>query len=106
MKRGEIYWGDLPPPYGRRPLLVVTRSGVVPMLTRVTVAPITSTMRGIASEVLLGRGQGLPFRSAASCDNLQTVEKSLLDASPVGHLPITKVHELDQALRFALEIRY
>jgi mRNA interferase MazF len=97
---------DLPPPYGGRPALVVTRSSVVPLLTRVTVAPITSTIRGIASEVLLGRDQGLPFRSAASCDNLLTLEQSLLDAGPVGRLPITKVHELDQALRFALEIRY
>jgi len=105
VKRGEIYWGDLGP-VGRRPALIVTRSAATEVRTRVTVAPITRTIRGIASEVRVGRDEGLPDASVASCDNLITVDKQVFDASPVGRLTIRKVAALDAALRFALGIRY
>lgn len=106
MRRGEIYWADLGPPSGRRPVLVLSRSAAVPVLTSVVVAPASRTVRGIASEVPLGRDEGLPEDGVASCDNLLTVPKDRFEDSPVGELDFEKTVVLDGALRFALEINY
>ena len=76
------------------------------MRTRVTVAPVTRTVRGIRSEVSLGKDEGLPAESVASCDNLLTVDKRVFDPSAVGRLSTSKVLALDAALRFALGIKY
>ena len=104
VKRGEVYWGDLGPA-GRRPALIVTRSEVIGVRSRVTVAPITRTIRAIASEVPVGKDEGLPASSIASCDNLITVDKRALDPTPVGRLSLSMTVALDAALRFALGIR-
>lgn len=106
MRRGETYWADLGAPAGRRPVLIVARNAVVPVLAAVVVAPITRTVRKIASEVRLGPDQGLAEECVANCDNLLTVPKNRLDREPVGELGIRKVMELDRALRFALEISF
>ena len=106
MKRGEIYWASLPPPAGRRPVVVVTRDAAIPFLTRVTVVPVTRTIRGIRSELPLGRPEGLPGDSVANCDNLVTLPKTALDPAPLGRLAWSDVRRLDRALRFALGIRY
>lgn len=106
MRRGDIYWADLGPPAGRRPVLVVTRSAAILVLGAIVVAPVTRTVRDIASEVRLGLDHGLPEESVAGCDNLLTVPKERLDPEPVGWLEAGKVVELDQALRFALEINF
>jgi mRNA interferase MazF len=105
VRRGEIYWASLPPPSGRRPVLVVTRTGVLGVRTAVTVAPVTRTIRSIPSELPLGRGHGLRARSVANCDTLQTVPRSLLGRRPVGSLTPRELVELDGALRYALGIR-
>lgn len=106
MRRGEIYWADLGPPAGRRPILVVTRDAAIPVLSAVVVAPVTRTVRNIASEVRLGREEGLPEESAATCDNLLTVPKARMEADPAGALDPSRTPELDAALRFALGIIY
>lgn len=75
-RQGEIWWaqaGDK-----RRPVLVVTRSEAVAVLTSVVVAPVTRTVRDIPTEVKLGRDEGLEVESAASFDNLQPVRRSAL----------------------------
>lgn len=104
--RGEIYWADLPEPAGRRPICVITRDAAIPFLTSVTCAPITRTIRGIRSEVRLGPDDGLPEPCVASCDNVITIARSVLDSTPVGRLNDAKRIELDRALRYALDIRY
>jgi mRNA interferase MazF len=106
VKRGEVYWTTFPPPLQRRPALVVTRTAALPVRTRVTVAPVTTRIRGIHSEVPLGRAEGLPKESIAGCDNLQTISQSALDPEPIGWLDISRIPELDAAVRYALEIRY
>ncbi|MGH2701925.1 MAG: type II toxin-antitoxin system PemK/MazF family toxin [Actinomycetota bacterium] len=106
MRRGEIYWADLGPPAGRRPILVLSRNAAIPFLTGVVIAPISRTIRDIASEVRMGPEQGLPEECAASCDNLLTVPKDRFEPSLVGILGLDKTMELDRALRFALEISY
>lgn len=104
--RGQIYWADLGGPWGRRPVCVVTRDPALPVLDTITVAPLTRTTRGIASEVVVGRNEGLSERSVVSCDNLMTVPKQVLDAGAAGSISGMGVVELDHALRYALGIRF
>jgi len=104
LRRGEIYLADLPAPVGRRPVLLVTRTPAIAVRTAVTVAPITRTVRGIASELPLGRENGLQARSVASCDSLQTIPKDVLRPRPVGRLRADQLPALDRALRYALGI--
>lgn len=105
MRRGEIYWARLPDPVGRRPVLLVTRTGAIAVRTAVTVAPITRTIRGIPSELPLDRKHGLRGRSVVGCDSLQTIPKDVLGSRLVGALSPDELPALDRALRFALGIR-
>ena len=105
--RNEIYWADLGPPAGRRPVCVVTRDAAAAVLTAVTCAPITRTVRGgIRSEVPIGPEEGLPEPCVISCDNLVTMPIASLDQRPVGHLDEVARARLDGALRYALDIVY
>lgn len=104
--RDEIYWGDLGETSGRRPVVVLTRDAAASVLTAVVCAPITRTVRGIRSEVEVGADEGLPQPCVISCDNLVTVPITRLDADPVGQLGPIKRAQLDQALRYSLDIAY
>jgi len=85
---------------------VLTRDPAIEVLTAVTCAPITRTIRGIRSEVEVGPAEGLPQVSAISCDNLITVPISVLDEKAVGRLDLDGRIRLDAALRYALDIQY
>ena len=74
--QGEIWWAKAEDK--RRPVLVVTRSEAVPVLTGIVVAPVTRTVRGIPTEIRLGEAEGLPIECAASFDNLQRIRRSAL----------------------------
>lgn len=104
--RGDIIWADLGPPAGRRPVCVLTRDAAIEVLLAVTCAPVTRTIRGVASEVQVGREEGLPEASVVSCDNLMTVPKVDLESDAAGRLGLEKRVELDRALRYALDIQY
>jgi len=104
--RNDIYWADLGPPAGRRPVCVLTRDAAIGVLTSVTCAPITRTIRGIRSEVAVGPEQGLPEPCVISCDNVITVPIDVLDDQPVGHLHEVVRAAVDRALRYALDIVY
>lgn len=100
--RGDIFDGDIPG-LGVRPVLIVTRQVAIPVLSSVTVAMITSTVRGIASEVSLDSAHGLSHPSAANCDSLLTLSKARL-RTRIGSLLFEDVARLDEALRFALQL--
>ena len=85
---------------------MVTRDAAIEVLTAITCAPITRTIRGIRSGVEVGEAQGLGAPSVISCDNLITISITLLDSQPVGHLDLNSRIGLDQALRYALDIEY
>lgn len=85
---------------------MLTRDAAIEVLTGLTCAPVTRTMRGIRSEVAVGADEGLPEASVINCDNLITVPTSVLDPGPVGHLDLEARVRLDQALRYALDIQY
>lgn len=104
--RNDIYWADLGPPAGRRPVCVLTRDAAITVLTSVMCAPITRTIRGIRSEVEVGPEQGLPEACVISCDNVITIRLDDLDHEPVGHLDEVARARLDQALRYSLDIVY
>jgi mRNA interferase MazF len=104
--RGDIIWADLGPPAGRRPVCVITRDAAIEVLTAVTCAPITRTIRGIRSEVEVGRREGLPEASVVNCDSVITAPVELFDGTPVGRLDLDARIRLDQALRYALDIQY
>ncbi|HET8930082.1 MAG TPA: type II toxin-antitoxin system PemK/MazF family toxin [Acidimicrobiales bacterium] len=104
--RNEIYWADLGPPAGRRPVCVLTRDAAIEVLTSVTCAPITRTMRGIRSEVEIGVAEGLPEPCVISCDNVITIPLENLDDRPVGHLDGIGRTRLDASLRYSLDILY
>lgn len=94
--QGEIWWAEAEDK--RRPVLVVTRSEAVPVLTWVIVAPVTRTVRRIPTEVALGPDQGLAHECVASFDNLQPLRRSLL-TERVGGLGDTEGREICRALR-------
>lgn len=75
--KGEVWWGEAPNEKGR-PFLVVSRDAANRVMQRVLVAPITSRVRNIPSEVPVGAAEGLPRQSVATFDNLQPFPKAML----------------------------
>lgn len=104
MTRAEVWWAKLPLPAGRRPVVLVSRATAYAVRTSVTVAEVSRTRRGIASEVPLGRAEGLGRPCVANTDNLVTIPKSWLE-SRIGALGGEKVAALDVALAFSLGLR-
>lgn len=86
-----------------RPVLVLTREAVRPHLTRVTIAPITTTIRGLSTEVPVGRVNGLTHDSVVSCDNIFTVPTSTLGRH-FGHLFRDQEAALAAAIRAAFDL--
>jgi mRNA interferase MazF len=104
MRRGEVWWAELPPPAGRRPVVLLTRYSAYAYRTMATVAPVTTTARGIPAEVALGPSEGLPRPCVVNLDNLQTIDQRRLRARIVL-LPPEKLDAIDEAVRFALGLR-
>lgn len=75
-RQGEVWWAEAEDK--RRPVLVVTRDEAIPVLTRIVVAPVTRTVRGIPTEVPLGPADGLPVACAANFDDLQPIRRAFL----------------------------
>ena len=94
--QGEIWWAEAEDK--RRPVLVVTRSEAVPVLTWIVVAPVTRTIRGIPTEVPLGAAHGLAEDCVASFDNLQPIRRSFL-TERAGELGVEGRGEICRALR-------
>ncbi|MFI7060789.1 type II toxin-antitoxin system PemK/MazF family toxin [Kribbella sp. NPDC050124] len=86
-----------------RPVVVLTRELIRPRLTNVTVAPITSTIRGLSTEVPVGRRNGLDHDSAISCDNIQTIPKLQLGRL-IGHLHPDQEAQLYESIVLAFDL--
>ena len=100
ISRGEIWLYSFKRPDKRRPVLVITRQEVIRLLNTVMVAPITSTIRGAPSEVVVGIDEGLKRDSAVNLDHVQTVEKARLRTF-VGSLSSHKMRRVCRALATA-----
>lgn len=101
IERGEIRLVRLPRPDHPRPALVLTRASAIGYLTRVTVAPITTSIRGVPSEVPVGVEDGLKRPSAVNLHNLVTVQKDIVGRR-LGQLGAARMREVCRALGFAL----
>ena len=103
MKRGEIRWYKFTQPDKQRPVLILTRDSVLEYLGEATIAPITSTVRTIPSEVFLSKADGMPRECAINFDHLQTVSKAKI-GNLITSLPPARMAEVGKAIRFALNI--
>ena len=102
MKQGEVYWCTLPPPDKRRPVLILTRNSAISFLSGITVAPLTTHIRTIPTEVVLTpETDGVSAECAVSLDNLQTVQKDSLDEY-LTTLSTARMREVIAAIEFAL----
>jgi mRNA interferase MazF len=99
--RGEIWLFSFPKPDKKRPVLVLTRTDMIGRLHTVTVAPITSTIRGVPSEVIVGTESGLKQPSAINLHNVATVPQKGLRTF-VGSVPEETLHRVREALLLAL----
>lgn len=100
MKQFEIWWADLPKPAGRRPVLLLSRDDAYSYLNKFVVAEITTTIRNIPVEVLIGGPEGLPKPCAANCDNLRTVARQSL-SKRISRLPARRFAEVKRAVGYA-----
>lgn len=89
-------------PDKERPVVVLTRDSISPYLTRVTVAPITSAIRGVASEVVLDAEDGMKHPCAVNLHNLATVDKELLGRR-VARLDGRRMKQICAALAYAMD---
>ena len=101
MYRGEIRWYRFARPDNRRPVLLLTRDSIIPYLGEVTIAPITSTVRGIPTEVLLTVADRMPRECAINLDHVQTVPQDRIGPL-IATLAPARLAEVRRALLFAL----
>ena len=100
IRRGEIRWYRFSTPDKKRPVLILTRDSALEFLNDVTVAPVTTTIRDIPSEVLLTEADGLTRACAINLDHMQTVSKARIGAV-VATLRSSRMGEVRSALLFA-----
>ncbi|MCK5377095.1 MAG: type II toxin-antitoxin system PemK/MazF family toxin [Acidobacteria bacterium] len=98
--RGDIWMYAFSKPDKKRPVLVISRQSVIPLLRTVMVAPITSAIHGVPSEIRVGIENGLKHESAVNLDHVQTVDRSRLKRF-VGHLDDNLMEEVCRALMIA-----
>jgi len=103
MRRGEVWWAELPLPIGRRPVVLLSRDEAYAVRNAVTVAEVTTTIRGIPVEVVLGPEDGLPKRCVINVDTLVTIRKELL-LERITLLGSEKIKQIDRAIKFGLSL--
>lgn len=100
--RGEVWWCELPE-IGRRPVVVLSRNSAIPRLRRALVAPCTTTIRGLPSEVILDPSEDpIPRQSAVNLDSVESVSIVVL-VERVGHLSDVRMSEVCAALEVAVD---
>ncbi len=103
MQRGEIWWAELPPPAGRRPVLLLSRDRAYRVRASITVAVITRTVRNIPVEVALGPEDGMPTACVVNVDDILTIPKTLL-RDRITSLSRERIAAVASAVRFALDL--
>jgi mRNA interferase MazF len=103
VNRGDVCWYNFKTPDKKRPVLVLTRDSAILVLNSVTIAPITSTIRSIPTELVLTEEDGLPHTCAANFDNLQTVPKGQI-GDRITRLSRRRMQEAAAAVSFALAL--
>lgn len=100
--RGEVWWCEMPE-IGRRPVVVLSRDAVIPRHRRALIAPCTTTIRGLPSEVLLEPGDDpVPLRSAVNLDSIESVSIAIL-IERLGRVAEARMREICAALAVAVD---
>ena len=100
--RGELWWCELPE-IGRRPVVVLSRDAAIPRLRRTLIAPCTTTIRSLPSEVVLDPGvDPIPRRSAVNLDSVESVSVAVL-VERLGRLSDDRMRDLCAALEVAVD---
>ena len=97
MKRGEIRWYTFALPDKRRPVLILTRDEVIDHLNEIIVVPITRTVRGLATEVVLTPQDGMPVVSAVNFDHIALAQRQRI-GSLICNLPAERWMEVRRAI--------
>ena len=100
MRRGELWWADLPQPIGHRPVVLVSREDAYTTRSIYLVGVVTTRIRGVPAEVLLGPADGLPRPSVVNLDTITTVPRGRL-RQRIALLRPDKIRAIDEAIRFA-----
>ena len=103
MQKGDIWWANLPEPIGRRPVALLSRNEAYEVRNSVMVAEVTSTIRNIPVEVRIGKRENMPKECVINLDTILTIRKELLDQKII-HLDSGKISEVDDAIKFALDL--
>jgi len=103
MSRGEVRWYSFRPPDKKQPVLILTRNSAISFLNEITIAPITSNIRDIPSEIVIGPEDGMPSPCAVNFDHIQTASKAKL-GELITTLSPEKMIEAGLAVCFALGI--
>lgn len=98
-----MWWADLPPPLGHRPVVLLSRDAAYAVRLSVTVAPVTRRVRGLLAEVPLGPEDGLPRASVVNLDNINTITKNSL-RERISALRPDKLRAIEVAIHFALDL--
>ncbi len=104
MRRGEVWWADLPAPSGRRPVLILSRDQSIPLRNAITIAEITRTIRNIPVEVRLDQSDGMPAVCAVNLDVINTAPK-ILFIERITVLSNEKMSQVEAAIHFALGMK-
>ena len=104
MRRGEVWWAELPPPIGRRPVVLLSRDAAYRVRTSVTVGMVTRTIRGIPVEVPLGMEDGMPEKCVVNLDDILTIPKLRL-VERITTLSPEKMTAVAKAIIFALDLK-
>jgi len=101
VRRGEVWWAELPKPIGRRPVVLLSRDEAYKVRNAITIAEVTTTIRGIPVEVVLGKADGLPKKCVVNLDTIITIRKDLI-RERIGLLSQEKMNAIDLSIKFAL----
>lgn len=104
MRRGEVWWAELPPPIGRRPVVLLSRDVAYRVRTSVTVGMVTRIARKIPVEVPLGPEDGMPRQCVVNLDDILTIPKARL-AERIAVLSPEKMTAVARAVVFALDLK-
>lgn len=103
MKRGDIWEADVGGKVGKRPVLILTRSGVIPYLSKVVVAEVTTQGKGYPTQVAIGQHANLPKTSFVSAESLHSLPKDRLRRY-LGEIPDDLLESVSRAVIFALDL--
>ncbi|MFW6118077.1 MAG: type II toxin-antitoxin system PemK/MazF family toxin [Chloroflexota bacterium] len=104
MRRGEVWWAELPPPIGRRPVVLLSRDVAYRVRGSITAGIVTRIARNIPVEVLLGTEDGMPQQCVVNLDNILTIPKARL-AERITMLSPQKMTAVARAIIFALDLK-